>query len=104
MVVVSDFYGGGDAIPMVNYLTIKTDQNDAMIFIDDEFAGLKDVSKLLSVGKNHSWRIECDMYHTESGKVTLTQGEPTILEKKLIMILFLFKKSHYLKVTAETEQ
>lgn len=83
MVVVSDFYGGGDAIPMVNYLTIKTDQNDAMIFIDDEFAGLKDVSKLLSVGKNHSWRIECDMYHTESGKVTLTQGEPTILEKKL---------------------
>lgn len=83
MIIVSDYYNDDNAAPKVNYLIINTDQTNAMIFIDGEFVGLKDVSKLLSVGDSHTWRIECDMYHTESGKVTISQGEPLVVEKKL---------------------
>lgn len=83
MVVVSDYYSEDNATPKVNYFTINTDQTNAMIFIDDEFVGLQNVSKLLSAGETHTWRIECAMYHTESGKVTVSPGEPYIMEKKL---------------------
>lgn len=83
MVVVSSFTVNDKSKPKVNYLMISADKSNAMIFIDDEFVGTGEVSKLLGVGETHTWRIECDMYHSEKGKVTIPQGEPLIVEKKL---------------------
>ena len=71
----------GPAKPQNTYFIVKSDQNDALIYIDNEFVGTKEVSKLLTLGSTHSWRIECNMYHTESGTVTLK--EKTVINKQL---------------------
>lgn len=83
MVLVSNFNANDNSKPTVNYLSIKTEHSDAMIFIDDEFVGLKEVSKLLGVGKTYKWRVECDMYHAESGETILSYGEPVVKNVKL---------------------
>ena len=64
-----------------NYLTILCDQPNASIYIDDQY--VSDGFKSLAIGTTHSWRIECDMYHTESGTVTITKDEPITIEKQL---------------------
>ena len=62
-----------EAKPQNTYLIIKSDQDDAVVYIDDEYAGSKEAYKSLGVGSTHTWRIECDLYHTESGTVTLRE-------------------------------
>ena len=64
-----------------NYLTIIADQPNASIYIDEQY--VSDGYKSLAIGTAHTWKIECDMYHTESGTVTITGGEPITIEKKL---------------------
>ena len=64
-----------------NYLTIIADQPNALIYIDDEY--VSDGFKSLAIGTTYTWKIECDMYHTESGSVTITKGEPITIEKQL---------------------
>ena len=64
-----------------NYLTIIADQPNASIYIDDEY--VSDGFKSLAIGTTHTWKIECDMYHTESGSVTITKGEPITIEQQL---------------------
>lgn len=83
MVVVSDFHLDVDNAPKVNYVSINADNADAMIFIDDEFVGIKNVSKLLGVDETHTWRIECDMYETEMGEFVVGDGEPVVIDKQL---------------------
>ena len=53
------------------HLIIKTDQPNALIYIDGEPVGTHEVSELLVVGTTHDWKIECDMYHTEYGTLTI---------------------------------
>ena len=65
-----------------NFLTITCDQNEAAIYIDDEYVGDKDGYKSLPIGSTHTWKIECDLYHTESGNVTITEGQ-LIINKSL---------------------
>ncbi|MBR5781229.1 MAG: PEGA domain-containing protein [Bacteroidales bacterium] len=67
--------------PQNTYLIIASDQDDAMIYIDDKFAGVKEASKSFAKGTSHTWRIECGMYHSESGVVEL--NEKTVINKKL---------------------
>ena len=64
-----------------NYLTIIADQPNASIYIDDEY--VSDGFKSLAIGTTHTWKIECDMYHAESGSVTITKGEPITIEQQL---------------------
>lgn len=64
-----------------NYLTITSDQPNASIYIDDQY--VSDGFKSLEIGTTHTWKIECDLYHTETGTVTITEGEPITIEKKL---------------------
>ena len=64
-----------------NYLTIIADQPNASIYIDDEY--VSDGFKSLAIGTTHTWKIECDMYHSESGSVTITKGEPITIEQQL---------------------
>lgn len=64
-----------------NYLTITSDQSNASIYIDDQY--VSDGFKSLEIGTTHTWRIDCDLYHTETGTVTITEGEPITIEKKL---------------------
>ena len=64
-----------------NYLTIIADQPNASIYIDDQY--VSDGFKSLAIGTTHTWKIECDMYHTESGSVTITDGEPVTIEKQM---------------------
>ena len=66
-----------------NYLIVKADQPDAMIYIDDVFVGTGSVSKSYKVGEKHRWRIECSLHHTESGEVTITEGEKIKVEMTL---------------------
>ena len=64
-----------------NYLTITSDQPNASIYIDDQY--VSDGFKSLEIGTTHTWRIDCDLYHTESGTVKITDGEPITIEKQL---------------------
>ena len=67
--------------PRNTYLIITSDQDNAVIYIDDKFVGTKEVSKSFDLETSHTWKIECNMYHTESGTVTL--NEKTIISKNL---------------------
>ena len=74
---------GSDVVkPQNTYLIITSDQDDAVIYIDDKFAGIKETSKSFDIGTFHTWKIECNMYHTESG--TLVLNDKTIVDKKLL--------------------
>lgn len=97
MVVVCDYKPEVDVLPKHNYLLVNTDQDDAMIYINDEFVGLKEAAPLLRVDTLHTWRIECDMYETEFGEITLTNGEPISLYKELK------PKYGYVKVTTSPD-
>ena len=68
-----------------NFLIISADQPNATIYIDDEYAGDKEVYKSYRAGEKHSWRIECELYHSESGEATIPvkEGENVSVEKKL---------------------
>ena len=68
--------------PQNNFLTITCDQDNAAVYIDDEYVGDKDGFKSLPIGSTHTWRIECDLYHTESGSVTITEGQ-LVIDKAL---------------------
>ena len=63
------------------HLIVKADQENATVYIDDEPLGTKEASKLFMLGTSHTWMIKCNMYHTESGTVTL--NDRTIIDKKL---------------------
>lgn len=66
-----------------NYLIVKADQPNALIYFDDMFVGEKEVSKSFIVGETHKWRIECDFYHEESGEAEIVLGDPIIIDKTL---------------------
>ena len=63
------------------YLIIKADQPDALIYIDDEPINTGEASKSVNIGSSHTYRIECDLYHTETGTVTVT--DRVTVDKKL---------------------
>lgn len=69
--------------PDYNYLIIKADQPEALVYIDDVLVGKQEISKTYTSGEKHRWRIDCDLYHTESGEVEIVLGEPIIIEKIL---------------------
>ena len=70
-----------DHVQQNTYLIIKADQPDAIIYIDDEPINIGEASKLVAVGSAHTYRIECNMYHSESGSVTV--NDRMMIEKKL---------------------
>ncbi len=63
------------------YLIVKADQPDALIYIDDEPINTGEASKSVNIGSSHTYRIECDLYHTETGTVTVT--DRVTVDKKL---------------------
>lgn len=69
------------AVDQKAHLVVKADHNDALIYIDDVPIATKEASRLFTIGTTHTWKIECDMYHTESGSVTLK--DRTVIDKKL---------------------
>ncbi len=66
-----------------NYLIVRADQPNAMIYFDDVFVGEKEYSKSYPTGETHKWRIECDYYHPESGVAEILIGDPITIEKQL---------------------
>lgn len=69
--------------PNFNYLIVKADQPDAMIYFDDVFIGKKEASKLYKYGEKHNWRIDCELYHSANGEVEIVEGEPILIEVPL---------------------
>ena len=59
----------------LNYLILKADQQDARIYVDDEYVGKQFAHKQLVIGTDHSWRIECELFRTEDGNITITNKE-----------------------------
>lgn len=68
-----------------NYLIVKANQPDAMIYIDNEYVGDKEIYKSYKAGEKHNWRIECELYHSENGEATIPdkEGENVTVEKTL---------------------
>lgn len=61
-----------------NFLVVRcTTPSDAKIFINDEYVGKGEVSKYLSVYKEHTYRVEAPLYHTETGTVRLSAENTT---------------------------
>lgn len=69
------------AKPKKTYLIVKSDQPDARIYIDDELISTQEASKAVDYGTTHTYKIECKLYHTESGTVTV--NDRTLIDKKL---------------------
>lgn len=80
-----------------NYMIVKADQEAATIYIDDVYVGDGQVSKSFKVGEKHRWRIECKMYHMESGEAVITANEKVKIEKTLRPAF------GYLNVTSQPE-
>jgi hypothetical protein len=72
-----------EIVPEINYLTINTDQQNSMIYINDEFVGFNKVSKLLNVGEPYTWKVECDMYRLVNGNDTMTSGNAVVVDIKM---------------------
>ncbi len=72
-------------IETYNFMVVSADQPNATIYIDNEYVGDKEVYKSYKAGETHQWRIECDLYHEESGEITIPnkKGENVTVEKKL---------------------
>ena len=63
------------------YLIVQADQPDAVVYIDGEMLGAKEVRKLVDDGTTHTYKIECKLYHEESGTVTVK--DKTVVNKTL---------------------
>ena len=63
------------------YIIVKTDNPDALIYIDDEPINTGEASKSVNIGSTHTYKIECNLYHTETGTVTV--NERVTIDKKL---------------------
>ena len=72
-------------VDVYNYLVVTADQPNAAVYIDDVFEGEQFAQKSFMAGEKHSWRIECELYHTESGEAVIPDkvGENVTIEKKL---------------------
>ena len=86
-----------NARDMFNYMIITSDQPNALIYIDDVYVGDGQVSKSFKVGERHRWRMECNMYHTESGEVTILADQKVRIEKKM------FPAFGFLNITSQPE-
>lgn len=80
----------------LNYLILKADQQDARIYVDDEYVGKQFAHKQLVIGTNHSWRIECELFRTENGNITITN-------KENIVDVTMLPEFGYLNVTTTPE-
>ncbi|MBR4155348.1 MAG: PEGA domain-containing protein [Bacteroidales bacterium] len=69
------------AKPKKTYLIVKSDREDARVYIDDELISTQEASKAVDYGTTHTYKIECNLYHTESGTVTV--NDRTTIDKKL---------------------
>ena len=72
-----------DNMPQINYLVINADQDNAAIYIDDNYVGDKEASRSFEIGSKHTWKIDCKLYHSESGEVTITSGDAIEISKTL---------------------
>ena len=63
------------------YLIVQADQADAIVYIDGEMLGAKEARKLVDDGTTHTYKIECKLYHEESGTVTVK--DKTVVNKTL---------------------
>lgn len=72
-----------DETPQINYLIINTDQENAAIYIDGDYMGDKEASRSFEIGSKHTWKIDCKLYHSESGEVTITSGDAIEISKTL---------------------
>ncbi|MBO7074264.1 MAG: SUMF1/EgtB/PvdO family nonheme iron enzyme [Bacteroidales bacterium] len=72
-------------VDVYNYLVITADQPNSAVYIDDVFAGEQFAQKSFMAGEKHTWRIECELYHTESGEATIPEkeGQNITIEKTL---------------------
>ena len=78
------------------YLIVKADQPDAMIYIDDEPINTGEASKSVTIGSTHTYKIECNLYHSETGTITVT--DRVTVDKKLR------PNFGYINVTTSPEQ
>ena len=63
------------------YFIVQSDQTDALVYIDGDMLGAKEARKLVDVGTTHTYKIECKLYHEESGSVTV--NDKTVVNKQL---------------------
>ena len=63
------------------YFIVQSDQDDALVYIDGEMLGAKEARKLVDVGTTHTYKIECKLYHEESGSVTV--NDKAVVNKQL---------------------
>ena len=83
MVLVSEYNVMLDADETFNYLIINTDQEEAMIYINDEFIAKHNIQEPLPIDSTYTWRVECPFYHSRSGEAYITSDAPVSIELKM---------------------
>ena len=84
--------------PKNNAVTIVADQENSYIYIDDEYVGEKEASSFLAIGSTHTWMIECELYHAETGSFTVDDSEGGVVIEKQLRPAY-----GYLNVTSQPE-
>ena len=85
LTLVNKAVAPGPVKEVYNFMIVSADQPNATIYIDNEYAGEQEVYKSFKAGEKHFWRIECELYHTESGEAVIPskEGENATITKAL---------------------
>ncbi len=85
LVLVNKAAASGPVKDIYNFLIVSADQPNATIYIDNEYVADKEGYKSFKAGEKHTWRIECDLYYSESGEAVISdkEGENVTINKTL---------------------
>ena len=73
-----------EEITTEQYLIIESSTPDAKIYINDEYIGRNSARKFLPIAKEHTYKVEAPLHHSQSGNVKLKAEEKTTLKIDLL--------------------
>ncbi len=73
-----------EEITTEQYLIIESSTPDAKIYINDEYIGRNSARKFLPIAKEHTYKVEAPLHHSQSGNIKLKAEEKTTLKIDLL--------------------
>lgn len=68
---------------LYSYLIINTDQEDALIYINEQYVGKHSIKEPLTIDSTYTWKVKCPYYYTESGVSNIVKGIPCQIDLNL---------------------
>lgn len=68
---------------LYGYLIINTDQEDALIYVNERYVGKHSIKEPLAIDTTYTWKVKCPYYYTESGVSNIVKGVPCQIDLNL---------------------